>query len=199
MNELISKISNFFKKYGVRSIAMDDIAREFCISKKTLYQYFKNKKDVICKVILFEQENELTELDKLCSLHTNAIDQLLSMSRYIVNKHRKLNPALIYDMNKYYPQILEKSTGQRKEYIRMLIKRNFEMGMQQGIYRENLNIDVIAVLYMLSLKEFEVYKEELNGNFDKIFNTFFVYSMRGIVNDEGLEYLEKQLRTIKKH
>lgn len=193
MNELISKISNLFKKYGIRSIAMDDIAREFCISKKTLYQHFNNKKDVIYKAILFEQESELTELDKLCSLHTNAIDQLLTMSKYIVNKHRKLNPALIYDMNKYYPQILEKSTSQRKEYIRMLIKRNFEIGIQQGLYRENLNIDVISILYMLSIKEFEVYKEELNGNFDKVFGTFFMYSIHGIANDEGLKYLEKQL------
>ena len=65
--------------------------------KKTVYQHFKDKNDLIFKVSQYEFRNECDELDKLCSLYPNAIDQLLIISKYIVNKNlHYLNSSLIY-------------------------------------------------------------------------------------------------------
>ena len=116
MHELIIKISNIFKKYGVKSVTMDDIAHELGISKKTLYQHFENKNDIINKVAQYEMKNECDELAKLCTLHSNAIEQLLMISKHIISKLYNLNPLLTYSMNKYYPLIWEKFLRQRKEY-----------------------------------------------------------------------------------
>ena len=194
MNELIIKISNIFKKYGVKSVTMDDIAHELGISKKTVYQHFENKNDLIFKVSQYEFRNECDELDKLCSLYPNAIDQLLIISKYIVSKNHDLNSLLIYSMHKYYPQIWEKLISQRKEYILALIKHNFQIGIKQGIYRGNLNTDIINVLYtfLLDIKGFEIDKNGLNSDFDIMFNTFFMYHIRGIANDKGIKYLENK-------
>jgi hypothetical protein len=175
---------------------MDDISRELGISKKTLYQHFKNKNDLIYKVTQFELKNECVELDKLCDIHSNAYDQLLIISKYIVRKLHNLNSSLTYGMYKYYPQIWEKLNNQRKEYLLALIKQNFQTGMKQGIYRSNLNSDSITIFYtfLFDIKGFEIYKEGLNSDFDKMFNSLFMYHIWGIANNNGIEYLDKQFK-----
>lgn len=191
MDELVSKISNIFKRDGIKGITMDDISRKLCMSKKTLYLYFENKKDVVLKVTQYEIKSEIAELNKLIGINTNAIDQLLIISEYLVNKLRSINPIVTYDMDKYYPQILEKLIGQRKEYICRFIKRNFLIGIKQDIYRENLDIDVIAdfYTYQFDIKGFEVFSKGLDNDFEKIFNTIFMYHIRGVANSKGIEYI----------
>lgn len=194
MNEYLPFISNLFKKYGVKSIAMDDISWKLGISKKTLYQHFENKNDIIYKVMEFEIKSEYDELNRLISLHSNAIDQALILSKRILNSLRAINDSVTYDMRKYYPQIWEKLINQRKEYILKIIKLNFQLGIKQGIYRKNLNTNIIAVIYAfrLDLNGLEIYKDRLNTDFDKMFNTLFMLHLRGIANKKGIDYLEEQ-------
>lgn len=85
MDELLVKISILFKKYGTRSITMEDIAKELCISKKTLYQHFENKYDIVLKIGNFELENERIELEKQIENQKNEIDQLLIISKFRLN------------------------------------------------------------------------------------------------------------------
>ena len=196
MKELIIRISNLFKKYGIKSITMDDIAGELGISKKTLYQHFKNKIDIVYKISQFEFKKECLTLDNLTNSNSNAIKQLYSISKYIVKRNREFNSSVIYSMNKCYPQIWEKLVSQRKKYIHNLIERNFQLGIKQGFYRETINIEIIAVLYtfMLDIKVSNMLNEGLNNDYDKIFNTHFLYIIRGIANNEGIEYSEKQIQ-----
>jgi TetR/AcrR family transcriptional regulator, cholesterol catabolism regulator len=199
MDELINEISNLFKKYGIKSVTMDDIANKFGISKKTLYQHFKNRDEIVYRVAQYELKNECEELQKLIDLYSNAIDQLLNISKYLFGKLQNLNPSLTYDMNKYYPEIWGKLVSQRKGYIHKLIKRNFQIGIEQGIYKENFDIDIIAVFYtsILDIKGFEMYNDVLNGDFDKMFNALFMYHINGIANNKGIEYLERQFYKLK--
>jgi TetR/AcrR family transcriptional regulator, cholesterol catabolism regulator len=192
MNELISKISNLFNKYGIKSITMDDIARELGKSKKTLYQHFENKNDLINKVAQYEMQSELDELTKLCTLYSNAIDQLFMISKHIISKLYNLNPSLTYSMNKYYPLIWAKFLRQRKEYILPLLKQNFQTGIKQGIYLKNIKIDIITVFhfFFLDIKGFEIYKEGLIVNYDKMLNALFRFHIHGIANNKGIKYLE---------
>lgn len=192
MNEVICEISNLFKKYGIKSITMDDIARELGISKKTLYQHFENKEDIINKVAQYELKSERDELSQLYTIHPNAIDQLLLISKYIVSKRYNLNPSLTYSMNKYYPLIWGKFLKQRKEYILTLLKQNFQTGMQQDIYLKNINIDIITgfTFFLLDNKIFEIYEEGLNGDYDNMFNALFMLHTRGIASNNGIKYLE---------
>lgn len=199
MDEILSSISKLFKKCGIKCINMDDIARELGISKKTLYQHFENKNEIIYKVIQYEMQSECNDLHKLFTLYPNAIDQLHFISKYVVIKLYNLQPSLIYDINKYYPQIWGKLKNQRAEYIHTIIEQNFQLGMKQGIYRENLNTDVIAVYYtfLFDIKGFEKFREELNNDFDKMFKTLFMLHIRGIATAKGVEYLEKCFNNLK--
>lgn len=175
---------------------MDDIARELAISKKTLYQHFENKNDIIEEVTKHEIKTEREEINKLCIAYPNAIDQLLIISKYIVSRLHNINPSVTFNMDKLYPIIWEKMNAQRKEFILSIISQNFQIGVKQGFYRSNLNTDSITVFYtfMLDIKGFEIYKDELKNDFDKVFNTLFMYHLHGIINNQGIKHIEKQLK-----
>ena len=194
MDNLLENISVLFKKYGVKSVTMDDIAVESGISKKTLYQHLKNKDEVIDKVATYEFNKEIVELDKLYKEHKHAIDQLYSISKFIIKSNLFLNPSLIYSMEKYYHQTWEESINKRKEFILNLIDKNFQKGVKQGIYRRDINLSIIKLFYsfLLNIKSVEFFNDRTRANFDDTFNTIFTYHIRGIANHEGIEYLEKR-------
>lgn len=197
-DELISRISDLFKKYSIKSITMDDIAKELGISKKTLYKHFENKNDIVYQVTQGVLKSEYEGLYKLFKQYSNAIDQLLVTSKYIASNLRFLNPSLTYDMNKYYPHIWEKLISQRRESILNLINQNLKTGIEQGLYQRNLNTNIIAVFYcsLLDVKGFEIVNDSLNEDFDNMFNTLFMYHIHGIANNLGIEYLEKQYKNL---
>jgi len=194
MDELIDKISTLFKEYGIKSIVMDDIAKELKISKKTLYKHFENKEDVVYKVAQFEMKNEFSELKKLCIRHEHAINELLMISKYIIQRNFSINSSLIFNMTKYYPVIWEEIMRKRKELILNLIKENIQKGIEQNIYRIDINFNVISIFYsfLLDIKSIEMYNDEFKDGFEKAFNLIFMYHIRGIATQNGIEYFEKQ-------
>ncbi|MBK7479820.1 MAG: TetR/AcrR family transcriptional regulator [Bacteroidales bacterium] len=194
MDEYLPFISNLFKKYGVKSISMDDIARELKKSKKTLYKHFENKEDVVYQVAQFEIKNEFSELTKLCIRHEHAINELLMISKYIIQRNFSINSSLIFSMTKYYPHIWEGIMRERKESILNFIKQNIQKGIEQNIYRIDINFNVISIFYsfLLDIKSIEMYNDEFKDGFEKVFNLIFMYHIRGIATQNGIEYFEKQ-------
>ncbi len=195
MNNLLKNISTLFKKYGVKSVTMDDIAREFGISKKTLYQHFESKDDVIDKVVHYEFKQEIDELEKLFKKHKHVINQLYAVSKFIIKSNLILNPSLIYSMEKYYNQSWEDIINRRKEFVLNLIDKNLKEGIKQGIYRRDINLHVIQLFYsfLLNIKSNEFFNDSSREKFDDTFNTIFIYHIRGIANNVGIEHIEKQL------
>ena len=194
MDDLLKNISTLFKKYGVKSITMDDIAREFGISKKTLYKHFENKTDVVYKVAHFEFDKEREELEKLCQEHKHVIDQLYAISKFIIEVNLKLTPSLTYSVDKYYHKIWEELMDKREKHILNIITNNFNIGIKQGIYRKDVDMNIIQHFYafLLNIKSLEIYNDLVAEKFDDTFNTIFIYHIRGIANNVGIKYLEKQ-------
>ena len=194
MDELVSKISDLFIKYGIKNIVMDDIARELGISKKTLYDFFENKTDILIKVVQHVLDREFTELDKLVCQDMNAIDQLQIIATYTINTLLKVNPIIPYQLQKYYPQVSSKLISQRREYIQTLIKQNFSLGIKQGVYRENFDAEILAVYYsnFLNNKSVKLFVEESNVDNDSLIRTFVIISLRGIATSKGMEYIEEK-------
>lgn len=199
INELLDKISILFKRYGIKIITMDDIAHELCISKKTLYQYFKNKSDVVEKFARFELKSELDQLKNIYQSQSNPIEQFLTINRYLTDNLRNFNPSLNYDLNKYYPKLCNELSIQRKTQIILIIKQNLHSGVEQGLYLKSINPDIISSFYMMGLeaKVFELYFNEFKENFDEISDTLLIYYIRGIATDIGIKYLQDKIKLIK--
>jgi len=152
MNEELKKIlasaRDLYMKYGIKSITMDDVARELAISKKTLYQYVTDKDDLVGKVIDNEILIRQEEICKCFRIGYNAIEELFEISIFMNNLMRNQNPATQYDLKKYYPEHYQKTEKARREGIYEYIHLNLKKGIKEGLYRDDMNKEVIAKLYL---------------------------------------------------
>ncbi len=194
MDELLPVISKLFKKCGIKCINMDDIARELGISKKTLYQQFENKNDVLDQIIRFELRTELGELEDLSHSLINAIDQIIAISNYLEKKVFNSNHILVHDLKKYHPSIWEAFRSQRELQIQSLVNRNLQMGIRQGFYHENIKAENFIVSYLLRLHflDYEISNNMTNEKHNESYDTLFLYHIYSIANDSGIKYLQER-------
>lgn len=148
LKNILLKVRELYMKYGIKSITMDDVAKELGISKKTLYQYVTDKDDLVGKFV----DNEIAmRQEEICNCFRsglNAIEELFEISIYMNRLTRNQNPATEYDLKKYYPQHFQKTDKARREGIYEYILLNLKKGIKEGLYREEMNKEIIAKLYL---------------------------------------------------
>jgi AcrR family transcriptional regulator len=190
---LLQKSGELFKKYGVKSYTMDDVAKELGMSKKTIYQFVENKAELVKSTMQYYLEEERTQLEAILKTSKNSVDEMIQMVAYFFNQVREFNPSALNDLQKYYPETWAIYNEYRFDFMMGMITRNMQDGIKQGLYRNDLNADVIAKVYIFSVdvlinqqlfpsKKYvfiDTYKEYLN------------YHLRGIVSAKGLKYLEQ--------
>ncbi|MFZ4399247.1 MAG: TetR/AcrR family transcriptional regulator [Bacteroidales bacterium] len=192
---IIEKVGELFKKYGIKSVSMDDIAQQLSISKKTLYQYFKDKADLVTKVVNShncEKDQKFLDIE---NSNMNAIDALIEVSKHVIEMLKSINPPILYDLRKYYPELTKELIINRKEHVFKNIKNNLLKGISEGLYREDINSDVISAIYIKRMDDiiFEDEMHQLNLPQHELFTQLFVYHIRGIVSNKGLKYFENKI------
>lgn len=195
MEEIILKVAQLYMKYGIRSVTMDDVARELGISKKTLYLHFKDKDELVQKVVENYTAQMFKEVEKSQEGKGNAIENLLYMSRSLSMMLKQVNTSVTYDLQKYYPQIWSKIVLSRRDHIFLQVKENMLQGIKEGLYRNDLDVEILAYLYLFRIENSQLFElmEEKNFSFEDIFKAVFIYHIRGIANKKGIEFLEKKL------
>lgn len=187
-----------YRKYGIKSVTMDDIARELVISKKTLYQMWPDKDSLVAGVMDLEYEHGYSCVKKLMEKGMNAIDELLEVNRFVSFHLKNYSPAFDYDLKKYYPEIFRKVQIQRRDLMYRNILANMQKGKNEGIYRADLDEEIIARLHvsrMESMHENSMFTIEdfMNG---RVFRELFIYHIRGIANEKGIEFLELNMHKL---
>ena len=104
---IIEGALQLYSKYGIKSVTMDDIAKELGISKKTLYLYVKDKEDLVRQVMSYQLEIQDVKFKLVSDKNNNAIETLVEVSKHIVEFLKTINPSTRYDLKKYYPNILK--------------------------------------------------------------------------------------------
>lgn len=193
-DSIIKSAFKLFSENGIRSISMDDLCRSMGISKKTLYKYVENKADLLQKISDYIHDQIRNKIEELRETELNAIDFLLEMSKLQGNMMANVNPMINFEMRKYYSQIFKNNQLKRKELIINSIRINLERGIKEELYRQDLDIEIIAHLYYKKIEDFHnLDVDELQFcTFDKIFEVMFENHIRGIANEKGIAYFEKQ-------
>ncbi len=155
LKNILAKVRELYTKYGIKSITMDDVARELGISKKTLYQYVNDKDDLVGKFIDNEISLRQEEICKCFGSGFNAIEELFEIS-ILMNKYiREQNPATEHDLQKYYPQHFQKTLKARRDGVYNYILLNLTKGIKEGLYRNDMNNSIIARLYLWRAEKYE--------------------------------------------
>lgn len=189
---LLSKSRELFMKHGVKSLTMDEIAKQMGMSKKTIYQFVENKGDLI-KVTMqdFLQEEE-KHMVGIMKNSVNAVDELINMIDYFLQVVREFNATTLNEVQKYYPETWNVYNEYRFNFMLGLIRDNLKNGVKEGYYRADLDTDIISKIYVLAVEILlnqEVFPAK-QYSFLTIYREFLSYHLRGIVSAKGLKYLD---------
>ena len=198
-DQITLESSKLFLKYGLRSVSMDDIARTLTISKKTLYQHFAKKEDLITATMNAHFNQEVARCEQILSEHDNPIEELVAIGLYVREYFKSINPTAVYDLQKYYPLLWKVLEKKRSAFIYSIIIDNIEKGVAQGFFRDDFNPQVVTRFYITRMnammdpklfpsEEFtwsEIYLEGLN------------YHIHGIASEKGNEHFKALISTIK--
>lgn len=198
LKNILLKVRELYMKYGIKSITMDDVAREMGISKKTLYQYVTDKDDLVGKFVDNEIALRQEEIYKCFRIGFNAIEELFEISIFMNKLIRDQNPAIEYDLKKYYPQHFQKTVKARREGISNYILLNLKKGVKEGLYRDDMNNDVIAKLYLWRSENTDFGELFTTEEFTsiKLFVELLNYHVRGIATEKGIIVLEKKIKEL---
>ena len=192
-DKIISKAKEMFLKLGFKSVTMDDIAGEMCISKKTIYKYFCNK-EVLIEEGTTAIHNEVYKIiDEIVAKDYNAIEENFEIRKMFKEMFKSVNDSPIYQLKKHYPEIYSKMMTNKLDDCNVMFRQNIEKGISQGLYRENLDVEkYIRFYYMLIFTINETIaseKEALELELDAL-----EYHTRAMATLAGIIELEKQLQ-----
>lgn len=133
-------------QYGVRSVTMDEIALQMGVSKKTIYQYYADKDELVDAVIM----DIITYNQDCCmkdrQLAKDAIHEVFLAIDMMQEMFRNMNPSILFELEKYYPKSFEKFKQYKYSFLYKVLKENIERGIEEELYRSDVEVDVIIKL-----------------------------------------------------
>jgi len=192
-SEIITQALAVFMQYGIKSVTMDDMSRHLGISKKTLYKFVKDKNELVEKTFMFQCNVEQCVVEEIQSKGSNAIDEMFEIGQFVSGLLKGIHPSIHYDLEKYHIETFQKCMQLHHGNIYSSKKKNLQKGIKEGVYRKDLNADVITKIYLKKIDV--VFDSELfppnEISFEEVYAILFRYHIRGIANKKGIEYLEK--------
>ncbi|UEG51057.1 TetR/AcrR family transcriptional regulator [Ferruginibacter lapsinanis] len=193
-DRIIEGAYELFIRYGFRSVSMDNIATKLGMSKKTLYQHFTDKDELVEAVM----EYDITHDEKDCMLSTgnalNAIDEVLNVIDTVADQLSDMNPMVLYEMQKFHPKAFKIFQKHKDEFILKMITQNLHRGVTEGLYREDINIEVIAkfrlesMMLIFNIELFPLAKQYHLKDLMQMIGEHFLF---GIVSPKGYKLIQK--------
>jgi AcrR family transcriptional regulator len=193
-DKILKGAEELFMRYGIRSVSMDDIARHLAVSKKTLYQHFADKDELVLMVSRSHLNRNIQQFDSIRDESRNVIEELGKISVCMKANMETMNPSLLFDLQKFHPKAWSEWIAFKNHYIHDSVVRNLSKGLEEGYIRPNVNPEIMATmrieLVQLAFNNdiFPPNKFNLAEVQDQLFD-HFVY---GIVTDKGRTLYEKQ-------
>ncbi len=198
---IIEKATELYNHVGIKSITMDDVARELGISKKTLYQYVADKKDLVKKVCEHELVKKREAFMKIHKGNLNAIEEIIGVNKLVLRLIKEYNPTKFYDLKKYYPDIYDMIRQDQRDNMYRSMVANLKKGKKEGLFRKDLDENVIAKLY-ISRVEYPLESDLLTPEeftSPRFIIQSFIYHIHGIANEKGLKLIKEYMNEIRQN
>ncbi len=196
---ILEQVGQLYLRHGIRSVTMDDVAAELGISKKTLYQYFRDKADLVGAVVdSYLMKDEVFHCQENKSL--NAIDKILWIRKHISEMLKIVHNNMEYDLRKSYPDVYRQITDYKRKRIYQDNLTVMNQGKAEGLFREELDSDLMARIvvgrFLLVFNpDNEIFTDEEVRNIS-LFDEMVDYHFHGVCTEEGLKYYKQQLNNV---
>jgi len=190
--DIIERSSLIYLKYGIKSVTMDDLANHLGMSKKTIYKYFEDKNDLINTIILRTLNFEEKMCFKIQNNSENALEALIKISKMVIQRLNNVNPAIFFDLQKNHPEAWQILENHKWNFVLCAISDNINRGISEGIYRDDLNVEVISRLYIATIDTImnsDIYKWP-EFKFHELFKEVMRFQFHGLINENGKNYLK---------
>ena len=196
LQNIIEKAHSLYMKYGIKSVSMDDIARELSMSKKTLYVHIKDKTDLVSRTLKYENITRVAFFDKACNSQENAIDELIKVNTFVENMLKEKSLSFEFDLQKYYPKLFAQLSEFKHKKMYKSISENIKKGKKEGIYRAELKTEIITGLYVTRITSSHFFNFLFNTEtkHSEIHRELIIYHIRGLANEKGLEILDEKIK-----
>ena len=191
--KFISKVVPLFLENGPKALTMDDIAKEFGMSKKTLYQMYKNKEALLEDVLEFKLYDIIERIKLHESTIDNAVERMFCRDEEIENAVETNNSMFIKQLVKYYPSIFHKHMMNFSERFAEVLIHNIERGRAQGYYRDDFDARLYAGIYFQMVMSYDnsPFLDTSTIDRTKYNNEAIMFYMNAITTEKGKEQLKK--------
>jgi AcrR family transcriptional regulator len=144
LTKILSASAELFSQYGFKTITMDDIARRAGISKKTLYQHFANKPEVVQESVVWYKNNTSNSCAEVLKDSENAVEAMVKMLAFFDTMNKRINPMALFELQRFFPDAYAKFRELLAERDVAMIRDNMLQGIKEGYYRADINADLLA-------------------------------------------------------
>jgi AcrR family transcriptional regulator len=190
-NDIREKIQKgaeeLFMRYGVRSISMDDIAKHLSVSKKTLYQHFVDKEDIVTITSKAHLERNQREFEAIRKISRNAVEELAQLSVCLKRNMEDMNPSLLFDLQKYHPKAWKVWLEHKNNIIHESVVRNLKQGIKEGYFRADIDPEIMASVRLESVQlafNEEIFPRE-RFRLSEVQMQMFDHFVFGVVTEKG--------------
>ena len=188
---IIVESGHLFGRYGIRTMTMDALAEEMGISKRTIYERFKDKDTLLMEVLRYYKNLTEQESLKLIDQSDNAIEALFRIIKMTVSQMQRMSPAFFHDFKKYHQKIFKEfaEPGEIRDFS--MTQKLLETGIEQGVFRDDINIDIVNRTLHTLFDLFGHNSDMIDSGFDRkdMFDHILVPFFRGISTKKGRKLL----------
>jgi AcrR family transcriptional regulator len=196
MGELIlEKAKEMYLQLGFKGVTLDDIAQEMSISKKTIYQHYAGKNELVEAVGTYLMQVIFTEIRKIAESGCNAVEELFEIRKYLRRTLEDKYRLAAYQLTKFFPEISQKMHMRQFDRMKDSVTGNLERGIKEGLYRPEIHVDFVSRIYFTGIsgtKDSSVFPEA-QYNMDDLHNLYLEYHLRAICTPKGIVLTERYL------
>lgn len=187
----LKRAEELFFRYGIKSLTMDDVARELGISKKTLYAFVENKDDLVHKVLELHLQHEKDECCNIIQQSDNAIEEMFAVIESNAQQMAHMKSNIVYDLQKYHRSAWEMVEGHMKGFLYGVVRANLLRGISEGLYRTDFDVDIITRLHIATT--FLVFDEDIfpqqTYKREFIFQQYIQHYLYAVASEKGLKLI----------
>ncbi len=195
---ILLKGDELFRRFGIRSITMDDIAKQLGVSKKTIYQHYPDKDELVIAMTKLNISRHFNEVEKCCGpASINAIAEMFAVNNSVGEMIRSFNPIMFYDLQKYHPKAWLAFREFRNKYVLAKIVENVHRGIEEGYYRADVDIEILSRMRIEQVDmtfNYDIYPPT-EFQFHKVMEELTFHFLYGLVNQKGYELINQYKNT----
>ncbi len=190
-SRIIEEAAKLFRAYGIRAVTMDMLSANLGISKRTLYEIFSDKDELLHGVIGWMTEKKKELMDHIMQNSENVIEAIFKLIAIMSDHYREMSPAFKMDIRKFYSHVINNPLKINEQHNQKNSEEIIRRGIQEGLFRDDIDIEITnrCLLEFSKIKQEDDIVSEDSLMDEKVMRNIFINYLRGISTLKGLELI----------